>query len=185
MDLTQEDNLLIQSYMTVTFLLELKNLDFLNSSYYKEAEFQDKYVKENLPTIGIDNQGSLLMVLYAMLVIPNESIKNRFTDEFNKLNKVVHNIKNDAKTESNYKNESEAIDYIKHIRNSVAHANVSFTPNAEVIFSDSRYNFKTKENENCTIAIPLADIGIFMSALQSLFFKYIEETRQELSNSTT
>lgn len=93
MTITQEDNLLIQSYITVSFLLELKNLDFLNSDYYKNAEFQDKYVQESITTIGIDNQGSMLMALYAMLVIPKEKIKSRFESEFDKLNEVVNTIK--------------------------------------------------------------------------------------------
>ena len=169
--------------MTVSFLFELRNLDFLNSSYYEQANFQDPYVKENLPEIGIDNQGSMLIALYALLVIPNEHIKNRFPDEFNKLNNVIHEIKNDEKTESNYNDESEVIDYIRHIRNSVAHAKVSFVPNTEVVFSDIRKH--KKKDESCTITIPLAKIGIFMSALQKLFFKYIETTSQKLSSTPT
>ncbi|SNT69542.1 HEPN family nuclease [Psychrobacter sp. LV10R520-6] len=175
MTITQEDNLLIQSYITVSFLLELKNLDFLNSDYYKNAEFQDKYVQESITTIGIDNQGSMLMALYAMLVIPKEKIKSRFESEFDKLNEVVNTIKNDAKTESDYTTDSEGIDYVSHIRNAVAHAKVSFIFNTEVAFSDTRHNNKTKKDENCTITIPLADFGMFMNALQKLFFKYVED----------
>ena len=46
MNYTQEDNLLIQSYFMISFLVELKNLDFLNSSYYKKADFEDMFVKK-------------------------------------------------------------------------------------------------------------------------------------------
>ena len=169
MTLTQENELLIQSYSTVAFLLELKNLDFLSSDYYKNANFQDKSAQEVITRVGIDNQGSMLMVLYTMLVIPNERIKHRFPDEFDNLNNVVHTIKNDTKTQSNYKKDSVNIDYIQHIRNSVAHANLSFVPNTEVIFFDGN-----KSGDNCTITIPLSEFGIFLTALQNIFLKYIE-----------
>ena len=45
MEYTQEDNLLIQSYFTTAFLVELKNNDFLNSDYFKNMPFKDKFVK--------------------------------------------------------------------------------------------------------------------------------------------
>lgn len=167
--LTQENELLIQSYSTVAFLTELKNLDFLKSDYYKNANFQDKFVKEVITRVGIDNQGSMLMVLYTMLVIPNERIKHRFPDEFDNLNKVVHTIKNDTKTQSNYKKDLVSINYIQHIRNSVAHANLSFVSDTEVVFFDGN-----ESGDNCTITIPLAEFGVFLTALQKVFFKYVE-----------
>lgn len=182
MTITQEDNLIIQSYMTVSFLLELKKLDFLNSDYYKKAKFQDEYVKAKLPEIKIDNQGSMLMVLYAMLVIPSELIKVGFSDEFNNVNKVIHTIRNKTRTYSNYEYDSVNINYIKHIRNSVAHAKVKFVPNVEVIFSDNRYNYDTKKKESCKITIPLSEFGIFMTALQKLFFQYVKTASQNSSN---
>lgn len=165
--LTQENNLIIQSYMTVSFLLELKNLNFLKSDYYKHAEFQDKFIKKSLHDIGLDNQGSMLMTLYAMLVIPKQLIEHQFPDEFNNLNGVVDKIKSDA--QSTYKKDSVSIDYIRHIRNAVAHAKVSFVPKTEVIFLD-----ENNRGEQCTITIPLAKFGIFVTALQKVFFKYID-----------
>lgn len=165
--LTQENNLIIQSYMTVSFLLELKNLDFLNSNYYEHANFQDKFIKESLHEIKIDNQGFMLMALYAMLVIPKQLIEHQFPDEFNNLNVVVDTIKSDA--QSTYKKDSVNIDYIRRIRNAVAHAKVSFVPKTEVVFLD-----ENNKGEQCTITIPLAKFDIFATALQKVFFKYIE-----------
>ena len=165
--LTQNDNLLIQSYFTVSFLMELKGLDFLNSDYYKSAEFEDKYIQNNMHTIGIDNQGSMLMALYAMLVVPKQLIEHQFPNEFNDLNKVIDTIKSDAK--STYKKDLVSTDYVRHIRNAVAHAKVSFVPNTEVVFLD-----ENNKGEQCTITIPLAKFGIFATALQKVFFKYIE-----------
>ena len=170
MEYTQEDNLLIQSYFTTSFLFELKNLNFLSSDYYKNVEFQDKYVQENLPTIGIDNQGTMLMVLYTMLVIPKQLIEHKFPDEFNNLNQVIDTVKSDAN--STYSQDSEQINYIRHIRNSVAHARVSFVPNTEVVFSD-----ENNRGDNCTIIIPLEKFGIFLTELQKVFFKYIENLK--------
>lgn len=182
MTIKQKDNLIIQSYITVSFLVELKNLDFFNSDYYKKAKFQDEYVKAKLPEIKIDNQGSMLMILYAMLVIPHELIKVGFSDEFNNVNKVIHGIRNKTRTYSNYEYDSVDIKYIKHIRNSVAHAKVKFVPDIEVIFSDNGYNHKTKKKESCKIVIPLAEFGVFMMALQKLFFEYVKTASQNSSS---
>ena len=60
MEYTQEENLLIQSYMNVSFITELTNLNFLKSDWYLNANFQDKYVHKHFPSIGIDNQGMIL-----------------------------------------------------------------------------------------------------------------------------
>ena len=69
MNYSNNNNLLIQSYFTTALLVELRNAKFLDSDYYKNARFEDKFVHENLPKVGIDNQGTLLMVLYTLLVV--------------------------------------------------------------------------------------------------------------------
>jgi len=173
MDYSQNDNLLIQTYFTTAFLAELNNIDFLNSDYYKNAVFQDKFVKENLPGIGIDNQGTLLMFLYTMLVVPKQLLENEFPNEFSELNNVVEKVK--SKAESNYKKDNEKIDYIRHIRNSVAHARVDFDPKKIVIFTD-----KNNNGEICVITIPLISIEIFLTALQQVFMKYVEKLKTKM-----
>jgi hypothetical protein len=161
-------NLLIQSYFTTSFLLELKNLDFLNSDYYKSVEFEDKFVQEHLPSVGIDNQGAMLMVLYAMLVVPKQLIQTDFPEEFENLNQVVEELK--LYSRSTYRQDSERIDYVRHIRNAVAHARVLFNPNIKVTFTD-----ENNRGERCVITIQLADFGRFLTELQKVFFKYIEK----------
>ena len=170
MSLTQEDNLLIQSYFTTAFLTELKNSDFLNSDCYKNLQFQDEFVKENLPNVGIDNQGSLLIFLYTLLVIPKQLLENRFPDEFKELNVKLDTIKESAN--STYRKDSNGIDYIRHIRNSVAHARVSFDSNISVTFTD-----ENNIGEICTIVILLPKFGQFLAALQKVFMTYIEEIK--------
>ena len=173
MEYSQKDNLLIQSYFTTSFLAELSNNDFLNSDYYKNINFQDKFVQDNLPSIGIDNQGTLLMFLYTMLVIPKQLIESEFPYEFSNLNNVIEKVKSTA--ESSYKKDAEKIDFIRHIRNSVAHARVDFIPNETVTFTD-----KNSIGEVCVITIPLCSIGIFLTALQQVFMKYIENLKVKL-----
>ncbi len=170
MEYTQEDNLLIQSYFTTAFLVELKNNNFLQSDYYKHLRFEDQFVKDNLPSIGIDNQGTLLMTFYTMLVIPKQLLSDNFPTEFQELNKKASSLK--QKVESNYKSDSVEIDFIRHIRNAVAHARVSFVPNESVTFID-----ENNSGEKCTITFPLVNIGLFLTELQKVFMKYIERLK--------
>jgi len=166
---TQEENLLLQSYMNVSFITELTNLNFLDSKWYKEASFQDKYVHKNFPSIGIDNQGMILFFLYSMLVLPKELIQQSFPTEFQKVSETVDSVQ--SFVESTYDTDSDGVDYIRHIRNAVSHARVSFTSNREVEFKD---NYRTNE---CTIRIPLRDFGKVLSSLQEIYVKYIEELK--------
>lgn len=164
MAITQEDNLLIQSYITTSFLVELKNNNFLSSDYFKNLSLSDRSVKELLPRIGIDNQGALLMSLYSMLVIPRQLISNRFPKEFVDLNKKLEILK--SSEYSTYKTDKNSIDYIRHIRNAVAHARVNFQPNQDVTFYDE------DKGQKCTITIPLVNVGIFLTDLQRIFIIY-------------
>jgi hypothetical protein len=173
MEYKQEDNLLIQSYFTIAFLVELKNDNFLNSDYYKNMRFGDNYIKDNLPSIGIDNQGTLLISLYTMLVIPKQLLEKRFPDEFIELNNKLDKIK--LRAESSYSKDSEKIDYLRHIRNAVAHARVEFNPNVSVTFTDENNN-----GESCSITIPLNSMGLFLTELQKIFMTYVENLKQKL-----
>ena len=173
MEYSQEDNLLIQSYFTTAFIAELKNQDFLNSDYYKNVSFEDKFVKENLPSVGIDNQGTLLIMLYTMLVVPKQLLEKKFPVEFEELNGKINELKSEAK--STYRKDSEKIDFIRHIRNAVAHARVEFVPNVSVDFFDENNN-----GESCKITIPLPKIGLFLTELQKVFMKYIETLKEKM-----
>jgi hypothetical protein len=170
MDLNQEDNLILQCYLITSFLTELKNADFLNSEYYNNLSFEDNFVKENITKIGIDNQGSLLIFLYALLVIPKQLLESKFPNEFNALNVSLDSINESAR--SSYSTDSNGIDYVRHVRNSVAHARVKFDPNISVTFTDNN-----NRGENCTIVILLSKIGPFLTELQKIFITYVEELR--------
>ena len=68
--LKQEDDLLIQSYMTFSLLVELHNHGFVESDYFKEMNFGAPWIKENLLKVGVDNQGFAMIALYSLLVLP-------------------------------------------------------------------------------------------------------------------
>jgi len=167
MEYSQNDNLLIQSYFTTAFLAELNNDDFLKSEYFKSVIFEDNFVKQNMPKVGIDNQGTLLIFLYTMLVVPRQLLGQKFPNDFEKLNDTVDQIKSDAK--STYAKDSIKIDYIRHIRNAVAHARVAFIPGESVTFTD-----ENRAGDICAITIPLKKAGLFITELQKVFMKYIE-----------
>ena len=93
MKITQEDNLLLQTHITTSFLFELINQNFTNSDYYKNMYFDDIFVKDNLLKVGIDNQGTLLMILYAMLVVPKQLLEQDFPNEFAQINKIIEKVK--------------------------------------------------------------------------------------------
>jgi hypothetical protein len=177
MELTQDDNLLIQSYFTVAFLTELNNNNFLNSDYYKKMNFRDKYIKEKLPYIGIDNQGAMLIFLYTMLVIPKQLLYKNFSNQFMQLNIKLDKIKSDA--HSNYKKDTYdgvlKIDYIRHIRNAVAHAKVEFIQKVSVTFNDE----DNRSGESCSITIPLSSMGILLTELQNIFMIYVENLKSK------
>lgn len=174
MILTQDDNLLIQTYFTTAFLGELTNNNFLKSDCYKNLQFGDNYIKENLPSIGIDNQGTLLIMLYTMLVIPKQLLSQNFPDEFCALNNFLKDL--NSRVESNYQSDNKQIDFIRHIRNSVAHARVTFIPYVSVTFTD-----ENNRGEICSITIPLMKIGAFLTELQQVFMKYIETLKTKIT----
>ncbi|SHL31252.1 HEPN family nuclease [Flavobacterium saccharophilum] len=162
-----EEDLIIQSYFTIAFLAELNNNNFLRSNAYKEMNFQDSYIKANLPSIGIGNHGTIIQTLYSILVLPKELISNKFPKEFSDLNVFLK--LNTVSAQTTYNADSINIDYLRHIRNSVAHGKVSFE-NDLVVFND----INSRTNEICEIKITLQNFGLFIGELQKIFLAFIE-----------
>ena len=77
------------------------------------------------------------MALYAMLVVPKELIEHEFQEEYRSIDDFLRNEVTLHKT--TYKNQDESnyqsISFIRHVRNSVAHAKVSFDSNISVTFN--------------------------------------------------
>lgn len=175
MDLTQDENLILQSYLNCLLITSLKNNNFFDSEYFKNLNLGNESIKQSLKHIGIDNQGMMLTFLYSMLVLPSEKILEDYSDEFEKIKKFIDTKKDDA-TNSNYKKDSNGIDYIRHIRNAVAHGRVKFQPNLYVEFHDeNKYT-----GETCYIRIPLKNFGSILEEIKNIFEKYIYDIQKRI-----
>jgi hypothetical protein len=84
--ITRQEDLILQSYFTVSLLVELGKNQFFSSDYFKSMSFGSPDIKKFLEKNGVDNQGSAIMSLYAMLVVPCELIKDNYEDEFSEMN---------------------------------------------------------------------------------------------------
>lgn len=170
MNYSNNDNLLIQGYFTTALLAELKNANFLGSDHYKNMQFQDKFVQGNLPKVGIDNQGTVLMILYMLLVVPRQLLEKNFPAEFDSLNGEIERLANS--TMSNYKNDAQSVDHVRHLRNSVAHARVNFKQDGTVTFHDEDGKDSVWE-----ATFPLSNIGHLLTALQAIFMAHVESVK--------
>ncbi|MGL5051945.1 MAG: hypothetical protein ACRC6E_15140 [Fusobacteriaceae bacterium] len=173
---SQEDNLIVQTYSTMALLINLQQVNFLESEYYKnKISDRDILMKTSLEKTGeIDGQGALLLAFYTYLVIPKELLSTRYKAELSKINKFIMNI-DGMEYETEYPNEQkgEEIDYIKHIRNAISHCNVEFDPKKTVSFKDQHpYD---KSIYSC-LKIPLKSIGEILSKLQHLIFNHVKTT---------
>jgi hypothetical protein len=171
MQITQEDNLVLQSYITTSLLFELKNNNFVGSDFFERMSFEIPWFKDKLRDIGIDNQGCLLMALYAMLVIPYEIVSKKFPAEYDAVNNFlqIHTIN----PTTNYRKDSPNIDFIGHLRNSIAHARFSFRPNESIIFSDR----DDLRNGQFSAELPLEHLWGLVNKLHSVHVAYVEKMR--------
>jgi hypothetical protein len=170
--INQADNLILQSYYTTILLAELKDKKFVKSDYFQDMSFHQPVIKEALRTIDVDNQGSALMALYAMLVIPKEILREKYASEYNKINEFL--TARVTNTETTYPKDSPNIDFLWHIRNSVAHARVEFAPNDYILFRDkdrNRNRFETR--------LPLRFFGELILKLQVIHDYYVSFRRME------
>ena len=187
MSLSNDENLILQSYLNCILITSLKKSNFFDSDYFKDLDFGDKGMKQSLYSIGIDNQGMVLTFLHSMLVMPyerifkNKEIGNLYKDEFKKLNEEIDKIVYEK--ESNYEEDKSIIDYVYHIRNAISHGRVNFE-NGCVIFTDSKVvkTKKSKKTKNkkykCLIKFKLDNFWKLLVALQDFFKKYIEDIQK-------
>lgn len=172
--ITQEENLILQSYMTVSLLVELGNNKFFESEYFNSMQFGQPYFKETLREKGVDNQGSAIMSLYAMLVVPYELVRKKFPDEFLSMNDFLKRKTNIVST-SYHKNALDS-DLMYHLRNAVSHCRVSFE-GGSIFFTDSNKS-NTKEFSG---NLSLKDLSMFMHNLQLVIqMKVVKEIQSRI-----
>ncbi|WP_153231776.1 hypothetical protein [Algoriphagus machipongonensis] len=173
--LTQKDNLVFQSHCMVAFIQELANANFLKSPSYEWVKFNDKDLKFFIrDQIGILNQGTVLLFLYAMLVVPKELIHSEYQVEFGELESWLKERISDF--ESTYKNKQiklNEVNLLDKIRNSVSHATVVFHKNLKIEFVDN-YG-----SSNTSFKLLMTDFPEFLQKLQNIFKRYFEQFRSK------
>lgn len=162
--ITQEENLILQSYITTSLLAELGNNQFFSSDYFKSMSFGSPDIKKFLEKNGVDNQGSAIMSLYAMLVVPYELIRNNYADEFSEMNAFLAQKTKNART--NYRDNVADSDFMYHLRNAVAHCRVSFKEGDSIVFTDSNGVKKEEKKKDFYGELPLIDLSAFIHQLQ-------------------
>lgn len=160
-------NILIQANSVSYLLIALKQNNFLKSNYYNSEFNLSSDIREIFNQVDIDNQGCLLMILYTILLMPKEIFFQNFKTDFISLADFMDNEQSIKITSTNNKKIKKE-DYIRHLRNSIAHSSVSFIPNESVTFSDSH-----KGKSVVTIEIPLNKIPDILSILFEILKKFM------------
>lgn len=120
-------------FMDIDLTLKLKPGISLQE-YVAGQKTKTNIWKEN-PEFPIYNLGSLLMMAYAFLVIPKESIeKYKLNVSSPEIDGYLSNIKIEINENKKCLGSSENV--IRHLRNSIAHARFDVVPNFKLLFID-------------------------------------------------
>ena len=167
----QKCDLLIQSYCNFVLNAELVNSKFVNSEYFNEMNFQNINAKNILREIGIDNQGYLLIALYTLLVIPKELFN--YSENITKwLDNSLYDIDSDYKKQK---------DNLEHIRNSIAHSKVRFSPKNYIEFYDEVIKYG-KTTAHYQAKLELTKIPDFLELLQKEIVIHIDKCQKNINS---
>lgn len=182
MKLSPEDSLFYQSLALCSLLLELNELDFLHSDYYKTNCFQneDKLSNYILQNSGLGNPATLQAIFYLFLVCPREyysrlekSTQISLEIAFNK--KAAELVeKNTVFTSYNDEDSHncETINFLKHIRNAISHARCeynSFNGKNYVTFSDQ------SSTQKCSFQFSTENTGLLIHFLNAELCKRLND----------
>lgn len=176
--ITAEESLFLQCLSTTALLGELSNANFLNSDYFEKLTFENESFKTIIKMSGIGNPATMQMMLYALLVVPKELLSrisyNHLETYVARINPQVCSLVEED-TYSTYDNEGdkENINYLRHIRNAVAHSKCKyFSENQKnyVVFTDNNNTSK-----QCFIRIECYKVGFILMELQKLIMEYYND----------
>jgi hypothetical protein len=170
--ISQEDNLILQSYCTVMLMNALAaGNNLLESDYYKTLNIEPP-IRQMIDEIKVGNRGALLMFLYAMLVIPRELLSAKYQAEYNEIDLRLVSLT--QSTNTTY--DESPVQYVRHIRNAVAHARVTFSPPP-----DDSVTFEDKDRGGHTFAttMPLRHVGLLLDDLQQVHRKWVNDCRSK------
>ena len=166
--ISPKDNLIIQPYLIIELLFNLKRHYFISSDYFSKMNYNND-TRDLLKRTDIGNQGLIMLSLYAMLVIPKEILKKTYVPDFEKINtKMSRYCQN---TETNYKNKN--IDFTYHLRNAVSHVRISFIGNSHIEFKDQNKSGSRKFKSE----INLIDVKELINDLETIIHQYIKNLK--------
>lgn len=160
----------MQSALTAILLRDLSkdNDAFISSDFYSNMPSDFPSVKAffRQDGNGIGNQGTMLMELYALLVIPKELIGNQYQQDYALIDLFISNLARNMIDTYPAKNQ-----YIRHFRNSVSHARVEFDDTGKnVTFNDTDNN-----NHSFTATFDVNEIETILLKLLEIHIKYIAD----------
>ncbi len=168
-----EENLIIQPYLIIELLFNLKKHYFISSDYFSKMNYNND-TRDLLKRTDIDNQGLIMLSLYALLVIPKEILKKTYVPDFEEINKKMSRYCQN--TETNYKYKSQNIDYTFHLRNAVSHGRISFIGDSHIEFRDQKESNKIVVNEFKS-EIKLKDVEKLIKDLETIIHQYIKNLK--------
>jgi len=172
MKLDDKDNLVVQSIAIGSLLLELKNKNFIESDYFlKNYNFG---FKDILRKMTLDSQGVVIVLMYIFFVIPKEVYANKVLND--EINKFIENKINDKIYVLDIDDYADN-DYIKHIRNAIAHLHFVFEPERTLSLWDTMQD-KNKKIYKFKLNMPLQEIHILFDEIYKLLINYYNN-RQE------
>lgn len=180
---SNEMNLIIQSACTAALLMDLSlnSTEFINSSFFSTMQSSFPGVKQFFLDGGVQvgNQGTMLISLYALLVIPKELIFDQYKSEYRIIDQSIPFL-SQGEIIDTYKTKGE---YLRHIRNAVSHGRVVFNDsnpnNILVTFSDNY-----KQSAEFSISFEISKIPELILRLLGIHKKIAEELncRNNISN---
>lgn len=172
--ISSDDNLIIQPFIIGKLLYEMKKNNFEKTAYFNNN--YDAVLCSIINEMTLDSQGTVIILLYAYLVIPYEKLKSQLNNEYNRLNTEIKkciDVK-EFKLNNNYNDN----DYLRHIRNSVAHVKFLFEEHKSITFIDEDIKFK----KNFELIIPLNYIHLFLLRLENIVINYFNNNREKVDN---
>lgn len=172
MKYSNETNLIVQSACTAMLLMELSHnsKDFIKSDFFKNMSPNFPGVKQFLQNgdICIGNQGTVLMILYALLVLPKELISNKYKNEYQKINQEINLMK--ISYINTYLKDGD--NFLKHMRNALSHGKIEFDDsnqkNILVTFND---DYKGQSFSVTFNTVNVAEISIKLLEINSQYIK--------------
>ena len=186
MSIKQFESNLYTSLASCNLIIMLNYNHFLESKEYKNNYFNgsDAWNKQILDQVSIGNHSIMLMMLYALIVLPKEQFDHENSDYIDILNKAIDKsciqyIKN---IETSYPRENSknlsTINFNKHMRNAVSHGRSQLTNEETIIFTD----VNCKKNYQASLEFNKQDVGLIIKDVSSTLNQYLNEKFIDQSN---